>query len=158
MIGEVTVEGTGVFVIVVFSLLIVAGLAVMWMAMTSRRQIREMEHRERLAMIERGLAPPPELDPIGFEAATHRPVPDRRVSRSHTAGIMMMGIGFAFMFLVAFAGGAPEVGVGVGAACAVLGAAFFANGFLLRRMLPPAPPPPVRRPDPRAPFPPPPEA
>ena len=44
-----------------------AGVAVIWMAMQSRRQIREMEHRERLAMIERGLVPAPEVDPGAFD-------------------------------------------------------------------------------------------
>ncbi len=54
-------------VVMLGSLGILAGVAVIWMAMQSRRQIREMEHRERLAMIERGLVPAPEVDPAAFE-------------------------------------------------------------------------------------------
>ena len=50
-------DGGEVLVVMMSSLGILAGVAVIWMAMQSRRQIREMEHRERLAMIERGLVP-----------------------------------------------------------------------------------------------------
>ena len=56
-----------VVMLLVFCLLILAGLAIMWLGVQSRRQVREMEHREKMAMIERGLVPPPELDPVGFE-------------------------------------------------------------------------------------------
>ena len=45
---------------------IVAGVALMIAAMHNRRKIREMEHRERLAMIERGVVPAPESDPAAF--------------------------------------------------------------------------------------------
>ena len=40
-------------------LVIAAGVALMIAAMFNRRRFRELEHRERLAMIERGLIPPP---------------------------------------------------------------------------------------------------
>ena len=35
----------------------------------SRARVRELEVRERIAMIERGLVPPPEVDPRGFDRA-----------------------------------------------------------------------------------------
>ena len=54
-------------VVLGMTVLILAGVAVLWMAMSNRRRFREMEHRERLAMIDRGLIPPPEVDPDGFE-------------------------------------------------------------------------------------------
>ncbi len=66
-----------VSVVIVSALVFLSGLAVIWMAMQSRRQIREMEHRERLAMIERGLVPG-----IGVRARRHwiagSPRPGRR--------------------------------------------------------------------------------
>ena len=34
--------------------------------------MRELEVRERIAMIERGLVPPPEVDPRGFDRAMDR--------------------------------------------------------------------------------------
>ena len=36
----------------------------------SRARVRELEVRERIAMIERGLVPPPEVDPRGFDRVT----------------------------------------------------------------------------------------
>ena len=35
----------------------------------ARARVRELEVRERIAMIERGLVPPPEVDPRGFDRA-----------------------------------------------------------------------------------------
>ena len=35
-------------------------------------RVRELEIRERIAMIERGLVPPPEVDPKGFDRAMSR--------------------------------------------------------------------------------------
>jgi hypothetical protein len=138
----------GEFVVITFGLLIMAGVAVMWMGMQSRRQIREMEHRERLAMIERGMVPSPEVDPGGFE---ERMVTPRRPEaagsvRSKSAGVMMIGLGFAFMFLLSFTAGEPGVGVGIGGAFALIGAAFFVNALMLDRSQPYSPPPPAPRP------------
>jgi len=127
-------DETGV-IIVTFGLLTVAGIAIMWMAIESRRRLREMEHRERLAMIERGLMPSPELDPEGFELglARTRAPEGSAASRWRTAGVMMIGLGLALMFLISFAGGEGDVGVGVGGAFVVLGIAFCVNGQMLDR-------------------------
>ena len=51
----------------VFSLMIFAGVAVLWLAMSNRRALREMEHRERIALIQAGIVPAPEADPLAFE-------------------------------------------------------------------------------------------
>ena len=80
--------------IVLFLLMsIVAGVVLMVAAMNNRRKIREMEHRERLAMIERGAVPPPETNPAAFEAAVGF-ADDSNVSadtsdRYRTAGVLM---------------------------------------------------------------------
>jgi hypothetical protein len=122
-------------VVILFTLMILAGVAVLWMAMQSRRRIREMEHRERLAMIERGLVPPPELDPALFERRTGMTTASETpaAARSRSIGVMMIGIGLGMMFLITFAGGAPGVGVGIGGAFAILGGAFFVNAMLSNR-------------------------
>jgi hypothetical protein len=154
--------GGDVLVIVIFSMLVIGAIAVMWMAMISRRHIREMEHRERLAMIERGLVPPPEVDPGAFEQrllAKRSAFENPSSVRSRSAGVMMIALGIAFMVLVGFAGGEPDVGIGVGGAFAVLGAAFFLNALLLSRSHPepraPAPLPPLQpRQPPKEPQPP----
>jgi NADH:ubiquinone oxidoreductase subunit 3 (subunit A) len=124
--------------IVIFMVLtIIAGVALMIAAMTNRRKVREMEHRERLAMIDRGLIPSPESNPAGFDAAAGLAAaasdePDRR-NRYRTAGIMLIGFGVGLMFLIGVAGSAPETGVGIGGAWVSLGAASLLNYFLLSR-------------------------
>jgi hypothetical protein len=117
---------------------IVAGVAVLWMAMQNRRHIRELEHRERLAMIDRGLVPPPELDPEQFERGTGVGSAGSNVSaaRFRTLGVIMIGCGLALMMIIGFAGDAPRAALGVGGAFAVLGAAFFFNGKMMSRVEP----------------------
>jgi hypothetical protein len=113
---------------------ILVGAALLWMAMLNRRRIREMQHRERLAMIDRGLVPPPEVDPAGFEQHSGVPrIESPSAVRSRSAGVIMMGLGLGMMVLLTFAAEAPEVGVGVGGAFALLGAAFFVNAALLSK-------------------------
>ena len=109
--------------------LIAGGVIVLALAMNNRRKLREMEHRERLAMIDRGLVPPPELDPAGFESALGSR-PSAAAGRARAIGIITIGFGLALMMLISFAGGSPGPGVGVGGAIAVLGAAFLLNGLL----------------------------
>ena len=121
--------------ILLMTLLVLAGVAVLWMAMQSRRRIREMEHRERLAMIERGLIPPPELDPglferrAGIDASPEPPA----AARSRSIGVLLIGLGFGLLIMIAFAADAPSMGIGIGGAVAVLGAAFYVNSVLTRR-------------------------
>jgi hypothetical protein len=122
--------------VVLFALMIFAGIAVLWMAMQSRRRFREMEHRERLAMIERGLIPSPELDPAGFERSSNvvPPPPEpQATSRARSTGVMLIGFGLGLTMLLAFAFEVPEAGVGLGGAFALLGAAFVVNAMLSAR-------------------------
>ena len=96
-----------------------------------RSRIRELEIRERIAMIERGLVPAPEVDPRGFERAMarHDTVLLRKApTRSRSAGVIFMGMGAALMFLIGFAGGEPGVAIGVGGALVIIGLAFVING------------------------------
>jgi Domain of unknown function (DUF6249) len=139
-VWEVSLDPEEVIVLMTV-LIIIAGIAVIWMAMQSRRQIREMEHRERLAMIERGVVPPPEVDPERFERTmaarrTARVTESRGGARARSAGVIMIGLGLALMMLISFAAEAPSVGIGIGGAFAVLGAAFFFNGLLIARSEP----------------------
>lgn len=100
---------------------------------TARSRIRELEIRERIAMIERGLVPAPEVDPRGFERAMarHDTVILRKVpARSRSAGIVFMGMGAALMFLIGFAGGEPGAAIGVGGAIIIIGLAFLVNGLM----------------------------
>jgi hypothetical protein len=97
----------------------------------SKARVRELEVRERIALIERGLVPPPEVDPRGFDRAMHRY--DRTHSRSsgrhRRAGVVLMGIGFGLVMLISVAGGAMNEGIGVGGFFVIMGIAFFINGL-----------------------------
>lgn len=123
--------------IIFLMMMIVAGVVLMIAAMNNRRRIREMEHRERLAMIERGAAPSPEADPAGFEAVTGLDDSSKGgtngTHRYRTAGVLLIGFGFGLMFVIGVAAGAPEVGFGIGAAWVSLGAASLLNYWLLTR-------------------------
>ena len=98
-------------------------------ATLSRARVRELEIRERIAMIEKGLVPPPEVDPHGFDRAMDRY--DRysvRAPRRHrSAGVTLMGVGFGLMILITFAGESPSTAFGVGGFLVVIGLAFFLN-------------------------------
>jgi hypothetical protein len=129
-----------------------------------RARVRELEIRERIAMIERGMVPAPEADPKGFDHAIDRLEKVNRIrdlqgqssARHRRAGITLIGVGLGLMVLITFAGGSPEEGFGVGGFLAILGIAFFINSlFELRQSshasaptaVPPAnlPPPPAAR-------------
>jgi hypothetical protein len=105
-----------------------------------KSRVRELEIRERIALIERGLVPPPEVDPRGFDRAMHRL--ERHESRSgagrhRRAGVTVMGVGCGLMILIAFAGGDPQTAIGVGGFLAVIGLAFFINSLIDNRQEPP---------------------
>src|SRR5437899_11190309 len=95
-------------------------------ATMARARVRELEIRERIAMIEKGLMPPPEVDPRGFDRAMDRY--DRlqwttTAARHRSAGIVLLGIGIGLFFMIGVAGGEASVGVGVGGFAGVLGLA-----------------------------------
>ncbi len=119
---------------------IVGGIAFLIVHTITKARVRELEIKHRMAMIERGLVPPPEADPGGFERAMHvletvRRTDDccERANRHRRAGITLMGIGFGLMLLISVAGGSPEEGIGVGGFLVIVGLAFVANGWFERR-------------------------
>jgi len=98
-----------------------------------RARVRELEIRERIAMIERGLVPAPEVDPRGFDRAMTRI--ERREYRSGSgrhrrAGVALMGVGFGLMVLIAFTANETSVAIGVGGFLVVIGIAFFINSLI----------------------------
>jgi len=101
----------------------VLGLTAYWIS--ARRTLRELEIKERVALIEKGLSPPPELLPTGSVDGVRPPA--TRADRYRTAGILFVGLGLALMLLLGTTANVPEVGVGVGGAIAILGAALIAN-------------------------------
>ncbi|MDP1569821.1 MAG: hypothetical protein Q8L86_07440 [Vicinamibacterales bacterium] len=115
------------------ALTMLGGIAIVMLAMHQQTRRREMAHRERMALIERGLAPSPEQDPQGFAALTGTNEPVRPHSRSLSAGIVIIGMGLGMMLLIGVAGETPSVGIGVGGAIVVLGCAFVVNALIARR-------------------------
>ena len=126
---------------------IIGGIIVAIASILSSARVREARIRERIAMIEKGLVPPPEVDPAGFDRAMHRHErsgfggPKRAQRR---AGIVVMGVGFGLMFLISMAGH-PSDGIGVGGFLVIVGVAFLVNSVLeppgdLRTQVPPGPP------------------
>ena len=111
----------------------------------NRSRLRELEIRERIAMIERGLVPPPEVDPRGFDRAMLL-MADRKRYRSpgrhRRAGVTMMGVGFGLMMLIGVAGGSMSEGIGIGGFFVIIGIAFFINSLFdnPREAEPPTPP------------------
>jgi hypothetical protein len=134
------VQSEEVFSLIAFTM-IVAATVVFIMSALQRGKLREMAHRERLAMIERGVAPPPEVDPGRFERAMGQPMWDEevaaRAARYRRMGVILMGLGVGLWFLITFAGDAPEGGFGVGGAIVVLGAALYINSQLELKHAPP---------------------
>jgi len=136
-----------------FTFVIAGGVFLIVQALKYRQKILEMAHRERLAMIERGLRPAggpvTDLAPAGAKA---------RSSRMMSGGIVVVGLGLAIAMVIGFASGEPDIAVGIGGAIAVLGAAFIVTAYVKHRQpdaaepewrsprgfdAPPAPPPPM---------------
>lgn len=80
-------------------LAIVGGFVVAGLSIYHRTRLKELAYRERIAMIERGLVPPPEANPAAFDELWHGGVARRagdqgsRAARCLTAGIILIGVG-----------------------------------------------------------------
>jgi uncharacterized protein DUF6249 len=102
----------------------------------AKTRVRELEIRERIAMIERGLVPPPEVDPRGFDRAMDRVERMREyrrgsgAGRHRRAGVTLMGVGFGLMVLIYFTSNESSVAIGVGGFLVVMGLAFFINSLM----------------------------
>lgn len=106
-------------------------LAVMGMLIGMRR--REHAHRERLAMIERGLMPPPEMATDDYEP--HRTV--WRERRAPLSAIMARKLGVLILFGAAgiswliFLVDDERIAMGVGGLLGMIGLAFIVISFNL---------------------------
>ncbi len=135
------------FAVILPFTIVAGGVVVIVMAMYQRTKTLEMQHRERLAMIERGLIPPQEAGaPRPLFTSPRAPAAAAAPRSRYTSlGVAMVGVGLGLMLLIGVAGGTPDAGIGVGGAVAILGAAFIVNGYLQRSghvpaSVPPTPP------------------
>jgi hypothetical protein len=141
----------------VFILGMFAGVFIVYMGLRQRSQQIEMQHRERMAMIERGQIPLSEPTHVRHSGERFGAAYDVPSTRAMSVGIIVVGLGIALMTIISIAGESPEVGVGVGGAIAVLGGAFIVRSFVVRPPAPPSrstygsmPPPPPPAPLPRS--------
>ena len=123
---------------------IVGGISVAVASVVSRAKVRQLEIRERIAMIEKGLVPAPEADPGGFERhmLMHRldrprwtPVP----ARHRRAGITLIGVGLGLMTLLYFVDTRADA-FGIGGFITIVGIAFFINSLFEAHQQTPAEP------------------
>ena len=94
---------------------------------------REHMHRERMAMIERGLVPGAEADPEKFERMMDWH-PSRSLDRSghsRRKGLLLMGIGAGLAAMFYIQGDTRTVGIG--ALVFLMGVAFFVNAMFEAR-------------------------
>jgi len=142
----------GSLVIFIPIVAIIGGISVAIAGIISGTRLREARIRERIAMIEKGLVPPPEVDPAGFDRAMvlhDRPGVGGPRSAMRRAGIMISSIGLGLMLLISVAGGSVRAGVGVGGFLIIVGLAFLVNSVLEpQHRNVPAPPGPPPRPTP----------
>jgi len=103
-----------------------------------RARVHELQVRERIAMIEKGLVPPPEKDPAAFERAMSPslpgvpPVPaphggyrQYRAYKHRSAGITMIAVGFGLMVMM-------YPNFRVGGFLVVVGLGFIISGLIER--------------------------
>lgn len=129
---------------------IVGGLVIAALSMHHRNRLRELQYRERIAMIERGLVPPPEVSPKAFEDAFGPRLERRfarRMERRRSAGITMVAVGVGLMVMMYIQTGGSRSAIGAGAFVAIIGIAFIITAALAKRDRdhsgpPTAPPPP----------------
>lgn len=134
-----------------------AGVFLILSAIRHRAHSLEMAHRERMAMIEKGVVPSPELNP-GHRAWSGLPalppqsgyIDHAGAHRSLTLGIVIVAIGLGFMSIIGFAAETPNVALGIGGAIVIVGAAFVVIGQVKRstamQWTPGVPPPPIPAP------------
>ena len=113
---------------------IIGGISVAIASIVGKTRLRELQIRERIAMIEKGLVPPPEVDPAGFDRALARhkyvDYEYRRAGRSRRAGIILLGVGFGLIVLRYLdASGSTRGTIGAGGFIVILGLAFLINSF-----------------------------
>ena len=111
---------------------IVGGILAGIVATVTRGRVRELEIRERIAMIERGMVPPPESDPEGFDRRMHsmERLPPRDVAPRHrSAGIVLIAVGLGMIVLLTYAGDVPRQAIGIGGFIVILGLGFFVNSL-----------------------------
>jgi hypothetical protein len=131
--------GSDILAILIPIVAIVAGALMAMVSTITRSRVRELEVRERIAMIEKGLVPPPELDPSGFERGLERHRRGARINTDRSSvkhrrvGVVLTSVGLGLMVML-------YPSFRVGGFLLVLGLGFLVNGLLFERVRPDPPP------------------
>ena len=113
---------------------IIGGISVAITSIRAEARLRELRIRERIAMIEKGLVPSPEVDPRGFDRAMGRQQQTYSRARRHrSAGITLIGVGFGLMLLIAMLSTSVRTGLGVGGFLVIVGLACLINSLFESR-------------------------
>jgi hypothetical protein len=107
------------------TMIIIGGVVVMVWGIRHATRQAELQHEERMAMIERGITPPDLVDR------------SERVRRAHgfklSFGILLCGLGLGLLMLITFGFGEPGAGFGVGGAIVAVGLAFVVSAMFTER-------------------------
>jgi hypothetical protein len=113
---------------------IIGGISVAITSIRAESRLRELRIRERIAMIEKGLVPPPEVDPQGFDRAMNRYDRSHSRARKHrSAGITLMGVGLGLMLLIGLVSDSPRTGFAVGGFLVIFGLTSLINSLFESR-------------------------
>jgi len=113
---------------VVFIFGMFGGVFIIFLGLKQRSLHLEMQHRERMAMIERGQIPLADPEALHVRRIANIGPSSRYLS----LGIIVVGLGLALATIISIAGESPEVGIGVGGAIAILGGAFIVRSLLVQ--------------------------
>ncbi len=121
---------------------IIGAFAAAIVSSMNRARIRELEIRERIAMIERGMMPSPESDPTEFERRMRAVDRVQRgyggAARFRSGGVMVIFVGFGLMTLLWFVD-VPREAIGVGGLVVMIGLGLLVNSMFASSSYQPPP-------------------
>lgn len=128
--------GIGPFLIPVVA--IIGGFVLASLGVYAGIRRREFEHRERLAMIEKGIAPAAAQAKAEAEGVlpTHAeawPSVENRGARARRAGVIVMAVGIGAAYMIWMTSHQTDDAMGIGGFLVILGAAIFLTSFFGRR-------------------------
>ena len=112
---------------------IIGGFIIAGLGIYSQVRRREFEHRERLAMIEKGLTPPLSTGPETHQFERLNAILEMRASvegRSRRGGFVVIGVGLAAAFFLWMTAHDPDAALGIGGFLVILGLVIYVSSFL----------------------------
>ncbi len=137
-------EGMG-WIVVIPVVTIIGGFVIAALGMIAAMRKREMAHRERLAMIEKGLVPEQApVGPAGGGSAKQALLPDSaqmwqaeafsresaRAAQIRRGGFVVCAVGLGLFLMLYFISADIRPAAGMGAFLVVLGAAIFLSSYM----------------------------